>query len=216
MIYAKTLNPEGFDFNAYEDEFNEVFIKGRDYALNDKPVKFIDNMKAGYENDYVEDYYEGDMRAYINNTLMDKKDGTPYTEDEAKRIKMALDNHVEHDDLVKLCLGIAMGEGYDYMMIQGSTQREWAMMYYPKSYSEDATRELEALFFNTGVEVTIYDGDGEPASADDVHGHSFYCTRDWDTFVIKSEIAYREGCNPEDVKLFVFKGYRKIEEYESC
>ena len=126
MIYAKTLNPEGFDFNAYEDEFNEVFIKGKDYALNDKPLKFIENMKAGYENDYVDDYYKGDMKAYINSTLIDKKDGKPYTEDEAKRIKMALDNHVEHEDLVKLCLGIAMGERYDYMMIQGSTQRNHA------------------------------------------------------------------------------------------
>lgn len=216
MIYAKTLNPEGFNFNNYKEEFDMVFVKGEDYALNDKPINLIENMKTGYENGYVDDYYEGNMRAYINSTLMDKEDDTPYTEDEAKRIKMALDSHVEHEDLIKLCLGIAMGEGYDCTLIQGSTQREWAMMYFPRGYDEDIQRELEALFFNTGTEVIIHDGDEEPTSADDVHGYRLYCTRDWDEFVIKSEIAYYEKCKPEDVKLFVFKGYRKVEEYESC
>ena len=217
MIYAKTLNPEGFDFKAYEEEFDEVLIKGRDYALNERHIEMIKYAKEDYDNGYTEAYYgNGNFRAWCDSVLPSKKDGTTYTEEEAKRIRDALKSRMAYADFTALCLGIARGEEYEMTKIRGSVQREWANMYHPKSYSEKTVEYLEALFFNTGTEVMVDDGEEEHDNVDDICGSTFYCTHDWNADAIKSEIARNEGCKPEEVRLFLFKGYRRVEDYELC
>ena len=195
-IYAKTLNPEDFDYRMYdirEDDYNEVFILGgRDYCD-------IDN--KGYLSDIkklINDYNSYDYNIWSNyfNDMLPK---------EVHNIMLALNENDKHK-IICLCLSIITGKQYRHKGLRGCCQGDYVDAYYPNTVSQAYIDFVEAWFFGTGTEVIIHDCDNIPQSAEDIEGFSFY-TATWgiDNLKrdIKRECGYKDN-DEVDVKLWLY------------
>lgn len=103
---------------------------------------------------------------------------------------------------------------YKLCTIHGCCQSEWREILYPsEEFTDDDVRIFETLFFNTGTEWIVHDGETDPNSPEDIDGFSIYCT-DPDENATRAAIADVAGCNPEDVILYEFAGYTKAPKYK--
>ena len=93
-IYAKTLNPEHFDYRIYdirEDEGNRIIVNGgREYCdidVNDE-LKIIKRMLGDFCEYDLQVYYDGSIKAYIKDMLypLKKDNGKDFSPKEIHRI----------------------------------------------------------------------------------------------------------------------------------
>lgn len=220
-IYAKTLNPEFFDYRIYdisEDEGNEVIIDGgRDFCNIDKnddlkAIKGIMNEYNTYSYDY---YYKGSIMAFLNDMLPKKKNGKKISPIEANAIRKALDED-KKVRIIITCLSVIYGKKYHMRPLRGCCQGDYIEAYYPEDTDNKYLDYVEAWFFGTGTEVMIHDENSEPKSAEEISGYTFY-TASWKTEDIIDEIR-NECCADKDteVVLWLYKDTRtiKIDQYE--
>ena len=123
------------------------------------------------------------------------------------------------DDMKCKALSLLCNREYAYKKIHGDCQGDWQHCYYPKD-EENLLDDLEMQYFNTGEEWDVVDAEelkdrGEPTPEDgqDVMGMGgcFYYI---DGFRARENLAYVLDCRPEEIKMWRWKGYRKISEYE--
>ena len=120
-IYAKTLNPEFFDYRIYdirEDEGNEVIIKGgRDFCDidNNGELKAITGLIRDYNSYSYAYYYEGSIKAYVKDMLypLKKDNGKDFSGRELHRIKKSLEEDDE-DEVITTILSVLHGKPYDH------------------------------------------------------------------------------------------------------
>jgi len=221
-IYAKTLNPESFDYRVYdirEDDGNEVIIDGgRDYhSIDNKGYlaaikKLIDEYDS-YTYDY---YYHGSIKEFLSDMLPKKENGKRLSPKEAHNIKSIIEcwnnNMIEKEDIICECLSIITGKIYKHTGLRGCCQGDYVEAYYPV---EDGIRKyldyVEAWFFGTGTEILVYDGDLNPETADDIEdGYTFY-TASWRVEDLKKEIRDYVGAKDDvEVKLWLYDKTRRI------
>lgn len=215
-VYAKTIDPEIVDLYAYEDAFNDVHVMD---GMNCDPIEDIKKAFDDYDMMFISsDYgYGGNVKAWVNDNFPDKDDKSEYTEEEAKEIEKLITNDVQFDDRIAKCLSFMHNEEYKHVEIKGCCQGDWAEIFLPAEYDDDHIRFLEAIYFSTGTEIEVHDGEKRPKDAEEVSGHCFY-THEIDKEGIKKAIAEESGCKPEDVMLYMFKGNKviKMPEYELC
>ena len=224
IIYAKTLNPEWFDYRAYdirEDEGNEVIIDGdRDYKDIDQKgyLKAIKKLIEEFGYWDYENYYGKHIMWFLEDYLPKKENGKKLSPKEAGDIRVALELDKE-EEIVCLCLSIITGKAYFDARLHGCCQGEVVKAYAPVA-NQKILDWIEAWFFGTGTEVLVYDGDLEPETADDIEeGFTFY-TANWNAEDIKREVKEQYGYKADDesveVKLWLYKETRTIhiDEYE--
>ena len=208
-IYAKTLNPEDFDYRMYdisEDDYNEVFILGgRDYCDIDNKGYLSDIKKL--INDYNGWSYYGynNWSNYFNDMLPNKENGKALSPKEVHNIMLALDEN-DKNKIICLCLSIITGKQYRHKGPRGCCQGDYVDAYYPNTVSQAYIDFVEAWFFGTGTEVIIHDCDNIPQSAMDIEGFSFYtATYGIDNLKreIKRECGYKDD-DEVDVKLWLY------------
>lgn len=221
-IYAKTLNPEYFDYRVYdirEDDGNEVIIDGeksyhdvdnKDYlAAIKKTIKVYDSWDYEY-------YYKNSIMDFLKDNLPKKENGKRLSPKEANRIKKVLDLQDKHLTAC-VCLSIITGKTHTCKKLCGCCQGEVVYAYYPEDTSNDYIDFVEAWFFGTGTEILIYDGDLEPETADDIEDGCTFYTASWRVEDLKKEIREYVGAKEDvDVKLWLYKDTRKIlvDQYE--
>ena len=227
-IYAKTLNPECFDYRVYdirEDDDNEVIIDGgRDFINIDQKgyllaIKKVISAYNSWDYDY---YYKNSIMDLLKDYLPKKENGKKLSPKEAHNIKSIIEcwnnDMVEKEDIICECLSIITGKIYKHTGLRGCCQGDYVEAYYPV---EENIRKyldyIEAWFFGTGTEILVYDGDLTPESADDIEdGWTFY-TASWKISDIKEEIRSRSGASKDvEVMLYKYTNTRTIhiDEYE--
>ena len=117
-------------------------------------------------------------------------------------------------------LELMTGKPYTWKCITGSCQGDWQYVLYPhKEVSANAIKALEAQYFNTGTEWIVHDDICDEDLDDDsfpsglTGGNSVYC-HTWGEESIRNELASYVGCDPSNIVMYEFKGYRQTPIYK--
>ena len=224
-IYAKTLNPESFDYRVYdieEDEGNEVFIDGGRNFCNIDSKGYLTKIKK-----MISEYSDYELQVYHNNSIMDflnyylpkKENGKRLSTQEASWLKKVLELETDEREAICQFLITITGKLYRHKGLRGCCQGDYVEAYFPSEVGITKYLEyVEAWYFGTGIEVMIHDEESEPDKAEDVTGYTFY-TASWKTEDIIAEIKEQCGYKAEDdveVKLWLYKDTRTIhiDQYE--
>lgn len=201
-IYAKTLNPEDFDYRVYdisEDDYNEVFILGgRDYCDIDNKeylakIKKLINDYDSWDYDY---YYHNKIMDFLRDMLPKKENGKRLSPREAHNIKIVLDKGDEDNSICE-CLSVITGKEYVHGGLRGCCQGDYVDAYYPTDTSQSYIDFIEAWYFGTGTEILIHDCQIPPKDESEIEGFTFY-TGTWNTEQLKREIKSECGYKDED------------------
>lgn len=226
-IYARTLNPELFDYRVYdirEYDYNEVIIDGgRDFCNIDTEnyLKMIKDLINNYGSWDYEYYHNNSIMDFLSYYLPNKENKKRLSPRQAHDIQVTLDlyekSKLEKSDVICKCLSVVTGLSYHMKGLCGCCQGDYVEAYYPiRKGIEKYLDYVEAWFFGTGTEIEIHDDKKTPECAEDVCGWTFY-TSSWKTEDLKTEI--REQCGASDdveVSLWLYKDTRtiKIDQYE--
>ena len=221
-IYAKTLNPEYFDYYVYDlrdDDYNDIIIDGgRDFISVDnneylKKINAIYDEYGGYE---YEVYYHNSIKEFLGDMLPKKVNGKPLAPCELMFIKNALESE-DKEKVILACLKVITGKEYVAGALRGCSQGDYVDVYYPKTTSQSYIDYVEALFFGTGTEIEVHDIDDKVNSPEDIEGFTFY-TASWREEDLKREIRKACGHKPDDktvkVVLWLWDGYIKTSKYK--
>ena len=219
-IYAKTLNPEHYDYRIYdirEDDYNEVYISGgREYDDIDNKgylsdIKKLINEYGGYE---YEVYYHNSIKEFLEDMLPKKENGKRLSPAEMTFIQKALEKE-DDDETICACLTIVTDKVYKWKNLVGCCQGECVTAFYPKDFvSNDYLEFIEAWFWGTGTEIMIHDGNSIPKDESEIEGWTFY-TGQWWCYakdlkkIIKRECGYKDD-DEVDVELWLYNGSQTI------
>lgn len=201
-IYAKTLNPENFDYRVYdisEDDYNELFIiGGRDYCDIDNKgyLKAIKKLINDYDSWDYEYYYHNSIKDFLIDMLPKKENGKKLSPKEMNVIRTALDSRDE-DMVMCMCLTIITDKQYEWSYLRGCCQGEVVKAFYPTTYSQKYVDFVEAWFFGTGTEIEIHDCDTIPNDESEIEGWTFY-TATFNINELKKEIKRECGYKDDD------------------
>ena len=117
-------------------------------------------------------------------------------------------------------LELMTGKPFGWKYITGCSQGDWQYVIYPhEEVSEKAIKALEAQYFNTGTEWIVHDDISDEDLGEDSFpsgfsgGYSTYCHA-WDDEGIRKELASHAGCDPTDVVMHKFEGYKQTPIYK--
>lgn len=216
-IFAKTLNPEHFDWRVYQDEidFPDTIIidGGREYSDIDlkgylKSIKQLNREYMTYDYNY---YYEGSIKSFLLDMLPKKENGKHLSPVEIKHIKDALDSDDE-EAIIATCLAVIFGKAYKKFVLRGCCQGEVVYLYAPEEIPHQEVDWYEAWYFGTGTEIEVDDsGAEEITKPEDIEGFTIY-TALWKDIDIKHEILKQCNIKEQDydqyeVVLWKFDGY---------
>lgn len=218
-LYAKTLNPESYDYRVYdlrEDDYNVVFIDGgRDFTDIDNKG-YLEKIKKAIKEycDYeLEVYHNNSIKDFIEYYLPKKESGVAYAPCELSFIKKALDEEDDEEVIVR-CLSIITGNHYVHVGLRGCSQGDYVDCYYPDNLVKQSYIDwTEAWYFGTGTEIEV-DETGCGTDPDTIEGTTFYSSS-WRDEDLKREIRKYCGEKPDDesVKVVLWKwdGYKPRE-----
>lgn len=230
-IYARQIMPEFQDSRIFDDDGNGVeYINvwgNKDYQSRTSSVfdRVKECLDAGELAEDIEAVMEknpsaiyGNITEAINNQLW-RDDGKPYSTRQIGKLKQLVLRYSEcrsseEDQILVDVLSIVTGEEWDYRNIHGCCQSEWNTVYYPVKYwTKESLDAFETMYFNTGSEWIVHEGDTEPTSPEEIDGCAYYCVS-WNDEGIKKELAEAAGGNAEDVVLYKYDGYTSIPKYK--
>ena len=230
-IYARQIMPEFQDSRIFDDDGNGVeYINvwgNKDYQSRTSSVfdRVKECLDAGELAEDIEAVMEknpsaiyGNITEAINNQLW-RDDGKPYSTRQIGKLKQLVLRYSEcrsseEDQILVDVLSIVTGEEWDYRNIHGCWQSEWNTVYYPVKYwTKESLDAFETMYFNTGSEWIVHEGDTEPTSPEEIDGCAYYCVS-WNDEGIKKELAEAAGGNVEDVVLYKYSGSVSIPTYK--
>lgn len=230
-IYARQIEPEFQDSRIFDDDGNGVeYINvwgNKDYKSRTSSVfdRVKECLDAGELAEDIEAVMEknpsaiyGNITEAINNQLW-RDDGKPYSTRQIGKLKQLVLRYSEcrsseEDQILVDVLSIVTGEEWDYRNIHGCCQSEWNTVYYPVKYwTKESLDAFETMYFNTGSEWIVHEGDTEPTSPEEIDGCAYYCVS-WNDEGIKKELAEAAGGNVEDVVLYKYSGSVSIPTYK--
>ena len=217
IIYAKTLNPEDFDYRVYdirEDDYNEVFILGgRNYCDIDNKdyLSKIKKLIEEYDGWDYEYYYKNSIKDFLRDMLPKKENGKALSPFQMSMLKLLLDKYNEggmnyYNEVICECLTIITGKKYLHTGLRGCCQGDYVDAFYPNTVSQAYIDFIECWYFGTGTEIEIHDCESIPKSAEEIEGFTFYtATYGIDNLKreIKRECGYKEDDDVE-VKLWLY------------
>lgn len=231
-IYARQIMPEFQDSRIFDDDGNGVeYINvwgNKDYQSRTSSVfdRVKECLDAGELAEDIEAVMEknpsaiyGNITEAINNQLW-RDDGKPYSTRQIGKLKQLVLQYSEcrsseEDQILVDVLSIVTGEEWDYRNIHGCCQSEWNTVYYPVKYwTKESLDAFETMYFNTGSEWIVHEGDTEPTSPEEIDGCAYYCVS-WNDEGIKKELAEAVGVeNPEDIILYKYAGSVSVPIYK--
>ena len=114
------------------------------------------------------------------------------------------------ENLTANVLTIMTGKPYSCTMIHGCVQAEWNVLYYPTdAWGREAVRDFEAQYFNTGSEWLVHEEAYEPEDPSEISGSTVYITNDWNDEEIKKSLSEVLGCDPAELVIYKFDGYKR-------
>lgn len=209
---------EGFTTAEYNKLFGATLCGG---CLFDEMLYLYQQMKDG-DGHALYSTLEELLREELGDY---NRDWTPEQMEQWKEI-LSFDyskpgSRLAEENMKCKALSLLCNREYDYKEIHGDCQSEWQRCYYPKD-EENLLGDMEMQYFNTGEEWDVVDADelkdrGEPTPEDGqdvMRMESIYCSAYVDGFRARENLAHILDCRPEEIKMWRWKGYRKISEYE--
>lgn len=203
---------EGFVTAEYNKLFGTTLCGG---CLFDEMLDLYQQMKEGDGHalySTLEELLQEELGDY-------NRDWTP---EQLEQWKEILSQEVPRWENMKCkALSLLCNREYAYKAIHGVCQSDWQRCYYPKD-EENLLGDLEMQYFNTGEEWEVCDaaeieeqGLPAPANGNEVYdlmevSTSYYI----DGSYSRENLAKALGCKPDEIKMWRWKGYRKISEYE--
>lgn len=230
-IYARQIDPQYQDSRVFDDDGNGVeYINvwgNKDYQSRTSNVfnrvrecldsgELADDIKAIAEKSQYAAF--GNVTEAINSQLW-RDDGKAYNTKQIGKLKQLVLRYSdcksgEEDQILVDVLSIVTGEEWDYKEIHGCCQGEWNTVYYPVKYwTKESLESFEIMYFNTGSEWIVHEGDTEPTSPEEIDGCAYYCVS-WNDEGIKKELAEATGGKAEDVVLYKYAGSVSMPIYE--
>ncbi len=230
-IYARQIEPQFQDSRIFDDDGNGVdYINvwgNKDYQSHTSSVfdRVKECLDAGELAEDIEAVMEknpnaiyGTVTEAINNQLW-RDDGKTYNTRQIGKLKQLVLKYSdckrsEEDQILVDVLSIVTGEKWDCRQINGCCQGEWNYVYYPIQYwTEESLEAFETMYFNTGSEWIVHEGDTEPTSPEEIDGCAYYCVS-WNDEGIKKELAEAVGGKAEDVVLYKYTGSVSVPVYD--
>lgn len=217
-LYARQINPEHQESPLYYDMPENIILTGNsrlhshttyDYDMivqnYEVMCEFYEDIKAGnscYKNvtELLKDYFPGKYNTRTIHKFKEvlEKYGTRY--------------YYEGDYILGM-LEVITGKEWYKTTIRGCCQSDWQDLFYsPEEWTKEEISNFETMYFNTGTEWLIHEGEEEPEEPEDISGYSVYCTS-WNDEGIKKEIIEAAGYEPEEVILYEFDGYMQTPVY---
>lgn len=207
-VYAKIIDCD--DTTIYCDDdaiFNDrlcaVFKEYNQFSgFNYEIIKQLYNDIYNYSDYDLSSYYKNNLASLIIDNLksikrLSLKDGI--------ELAQAIKKDMQFNDFACLALSKLYDGDYKHTTIRGCCQGDYATLYYDsKTINDDTVNYIEAVFFGTGTEVMIHEGDRKPRDANHIEGYTFY-TAAYSIDEIKKEIAQYENVNVNDVVLYTIK-----------
>lgn len=202
---------EGFTTAEYDKLFGSNGNVGALDLMVEEYQIMVENVNNS-EYNTLEALLQGELGDY-------NRDWTP---EQLEQWKEILSQEVPRWENMKCkALSLLCNREYAYKTIHGVCQSDWQRCYYPKE-EENLLGELEMQYFNTGEEWDVVGAEelkdyGELAPEDGVdimRMESIYCSAYIDGFRARENLAHILDCRPEEIKMWRWKGYRKISEYE--
>lgn len=209
---------EGFVTAEYNKLFGTTLCGG---CLFDEMLDLYQQMKEGDGHalySTLEELLQEELGDY-------NRDWTPEQLEQWKQI-LSFDyskpgSKLAEENMKCKALSLLCNREYAYKEIHGVCQGDWQCCYYPKE-GENLLSDLEMQYFNTGEEWDVVDAEelkdrGELTPEDGVNimrMESIYCSAYIDGFRARENLAHVLDCRPEEIKMWRWKGYRKISEYE--
>lgn len=209
---------EGFVTAEYNKLFGTTLCGG---CLLDEMLDLYQQMKDGDRHalySTLEELLREELGDY-------NRDWTPEQLEQWKEI-LSFDyskpgSRLAEENMKCKALSLVCNREYAYKEIHGDCQGDWQRCYYPKD-EENLLGDLEMQYFNTGEEWDVVDAEelkdrGELTPEDGVNimrMESIYCSAYIDGFRARENLAEYLGCQPDEIKMWRWKGYRKISEYE--
>lgn len=203
---------EGFVTAEYNKLFGTTLCGG---CLFDEMLDLYQQMKEGDGHalySTLEELLQEELGDY-------NRDWTP---EQLEQWKEILSQEVPRWENMKCkALSLLCNREYAYKAIHGDCQSDWQRCYYPKD-EENLLDDLEMQYFNTGEEWEVCDaaeieeqGLPAPANGNEVYdlievSTSYYI----DGSCSRENLAKALGCKPDEIKMWRWKRYRKISEYE--
>lgn len=231
-IYVRQVNPEFQGRGIFDNELNGVehinVCGNTDYKEHTSNVfkrvkSALDNgeLAEAIKDIETDGYYSSFYKTIteVFNDLLKRNDGKNYSRRQIGKLKQLILKYddcksSEQDHLLVDVLSIVTGEEWDYKMIYGNRQSDWNTVYYPVQYwTKESLEAFEIIYFNTGSEWIIHDGDMEPTSPEEIDGLTCYCVS-WNDDGIKKELAEAAGGNAEDVILYKYRESTCISTYK--
>lgn len=219
-IYARQINPAYQESPLFYDDIfpNDIAVCGNREYIEHCPEVFnlvYSVLSAGElaelleDNNSLKNWYKNITEAITDYLPPEKEKYSTKDIGALKRLVLqyAECSSREEDSILCSVLSIVTGRKWDCRMISGCVQSEWNYIYYPiDEWSKAALEAFEVVYFNTGSEWIVDEGDFNPEENDPekISGYSIYCTS-WNDEGIKKEIADSTGANIDDVILFPFE-----------
>lgn len=222
-IYARQVPPEYQESPLFwNNDINAEIFGNRQYksitsALFDRLAGMLDDLGAVWDN-MQSGYYTDAIWADELADIVPPQGRAEYTREERRDAwPDIMKNFVDDRQAPKYyckALSLITGRDWDFCTLRGSCQGDWQYCIFPADDWDGASLErLEAEYFNTGTEWIVHDGQDAPDGPEDIDGFSVYCTG-WNDEQIRQEIADAAGVSPEAVKLYKFRDFRRVAEYE--
>jgi len=183
-----------------------VFLGGNeDFKASEivKDILKLEDRYWEYEHDYWDNFTE-----FLNAYCPKKSNNKKFSKKEIGTIKKALESYDSfkyardyRENLVVVVLSAVKGEKYACKTIRGCSQSDWNILYYPVRLSLKNLNDIEAIYFGTGTEIEIHEGEEDITDPREVEGYSYF-TSTCDIEEIKKEIADITHTRPDNVILF--------------
>lgn len=202
---------EGFVTAEYNKLFGTTLCGG---CLFDEMLDLYQQMKEGDGHalySTLEELLQEELGDY-------NRDWTP---EQLEQWKEILSQEVPRWENMKCkALSLLCNREYAYKAIHGDCQSDWQRCYYPKE-EENLLDELEMEYFNTGEEWDVVGaeelkdcGELPPEDGADFMRIESASSAYVDGFRARENLARILDCQPGEIKMWRWKGYRKISEYE--
>lgn len=195
-------------------EYDKLFGSNGNVGALDLMVEEYQIMVENVNNseyNTLEELLQGELGDY-------NRDWTP---EQLEQWKEILSQEVPRWENMKCkALSLLCNREYAYKTIYGVCQSDWQRCYYPKD-EESLLGDMEMQYFNTGEEWEVCDaveieeqGLPAPANGNDAYDLEVSTSYYIDGSCSRENLAKALGCKPDEIKMWRWKGYRKISQYE--
>lgn len=205
MYYVKQLlsddNSIYYDMlkDGLQGDYNIIAYRKHYDGINSVVIRDIIDNVINYSIYEIESYYKNNVAAYLCDVL---KVYAHISLKNAIKLAQLLKTEKSCDVIICATLQALFNKRYEVTVLRGCCQDDWITCFYAvDDISADYLHYIEAVIFNTGMEIMIHDEKTIPSCADDVCGYCKYIDIKSDD--IKNDIAEFLSIKKDDIKLWL-------------